>query len=402
MLSKRSILWLKLGRTLNCNLGCFAMGLVMALTGVALLDLVEIYESDIKTVSHFITARCIAELAGSLIGHKTKQPSFCFLLSISYFFLIAPLCTLICGFFNLVGDTKKLWGVTNRGVPTFSNVWVIRLWPENSSPALQVYHLSFGVGCLVAPLLAEPFLSTIAPSDLSTSDPAFNDTSFFLNNGSLNSWNQTQNVSRTESHIQYAFGITSGIYMIPLVSMIALYIIDNSDFKPEKTTPSEDSTGEKEAAENARYKVILLTLLWAYVCFYIALESTPGQMMAAYAVKSDLHLTKSSASHLTAVYFSCFAASRIIAAVVAIKVTSFQMLVASHVLIAVSATLLLIWGSSLEVMLWVCAAFLGLGKGPVYGAIVAWTAAYIEMTNSMMSLIIVAAVVGALSPPLLV
>ncbi|CAN7948873.1 unnamed protein product, partial [Ixodes hexagonus] len=263
-----------------------------------------------------------------------------------------------------------------------ANVWIIRLWPENSSPALQVYHLSFGVGCLVAPLLAEPFLSTIALSDLNTSDPIFNDT--------------------TESHIQYAFGITSGIYMIPLVSIIALYIIDNSDFKPGKTTPSEDSTGEKEAAENARYKVILLTLLWAYVCFYIALESTPGQMMAAYAVKSDLHLTKSSASHLTAVYFSCFAASRIIAAVVAIKVTSFQMLVASHVLIAVSATLLLIWGSSLEVMLWVCAAFLGLGKGPVYGAIVAWTAAYIEMTNSMMSLIIVAAVVGALSPPLLV
>ncbi|CAN8022462.1 unnamed protein product, partial [Ixodes persulcatus] len=68
MVSKRSRLWITLGQTLNLNLGSFGMGLVMSLTGVALLDLVEIYESDVKTVSHLTTTRSVAVLTGSLLG----------------------------------------------------------------------------------------------------------------------------------------------------------------------------------------------------------------------------------------------------------------------------------------------------------------------------------------------
>ncbi|EEC20597.1 conserved hypothetical protein [Ixodes scapularis] len=70
MVSKRSRLWITLGQTLNLNLGSFGMGLVMSLTGVALLDLVEIYESDVKTVSHLTTTRSVAVLVGSLLGAK--------------------------------------------------------------------------------------------------------------------------------------------------------------------------------------------------------------------------------------------------------------------------------------------------------------------------------------------
>ncbi|KAK8779280.1 hypothetical protein V5799_019372, partial [Amblyomma americanum] len=42
-------------------------GLIIALTGVALLDLVEIYRSDISSVSHLITTRCVGSLVGSLV-----------------------------------------------------------------------------------------------------------------------------------------------------------------------------------------------------------------------------------------------------------------------------------------------------------------------------------------------
>ncbi|CAN8003189.1 unnamed protein product, partial [Ixodes pacificus] len=293
-------------------------------------------------------------------------------------------------------------GLSFGAFDTGANVWTMRLWPENSNPALQVYHLSFGIGSLAAPLLGEPFLSTLASSSSEPLDATFDDTAYFLNNDSLHIWNQTQNATSKESRIQYAFGIASGFYLIPLVSMIALYLVDNSDFKLQQTTPTEVSSDKKEAVDNTRFTRVLLMLLWTYVCVYVALECTTGQMLTAYAVKCDLHLSKSSASHLTAVYFSSFAASRIMAAIVTLKVTSFQMLVVSHVILAVTATLLLIWGSSLEIVLWVCVSFLGVGKGPVYGAIVAWTASYMEMSNRMMSFIIVAAVVGAMSPPLLV
>ncbi|KAM7284360.1 sodium-dependent glucose transporter 1C-like [Ixodes scapularis] len=402
-MSKRGQLWLKLGRTLNCNLGIFGMGLVMALTSVALLDLAEIYESDVKTVSHFITIRCVAELLGSLIGGKlydTYNTQVITILTMLMAFgtvLMIP----ISGTLALALAMVFIGGLSFGAFDTGANVWTMRLWPENSNPALQVYHLSFGIGSLAAPLLAEPFLSTLASSSSEPLDATFNDTVDFLND-TVHVWTQTKNATSKESRIQYAFGIASGFYLIPLVSMIALYLVDNSDFKLQDTTPTEVSSGEKEAADNARFTRVLLTLLCAHISVYVALECTTGQMLTAYAVKCDLHLTKSSASHLTAVYFSSFAASRIMAAIVTLKVTSFQMLVVSHIILAVAATLLLIWGSSLEIVLWVCVSLLGVGKGPVYGAIVAWTASYVEMSNRMMSLIIVAGVVGAMSPPLLV
>ncbi|EEC07109.1 sodium-dependent glucose transporter, putative, partial [Ixodes scapularis] len=328
----------------HLSFGIGSLGLVMALTSVALLDLAEIYESDVKTVSHFITIRCVAELLGSLIGGKlydTYNTQVVTILTMLMAFgtvLLIP----ISGTLALALAMVFVGGLSFGAFDTGANVWTMRLWPENSNPALQVYHLSFGIGSLAAPLLAEPFLSTLASSSSEPLDATFNDTVDFLND-TVHVWTQRKNATSKESRIQYAFGIASGFYLIPLVSMIALYLVDNGDFKLQDTTPTEVSSGEKEAADNARFTRVLLTLLCAHISVYVALECTTGQMLTAYAVKCDLHLTKSSASHLTAVYFSSFAASRIMAAI---------MLVVSHIILAVAATLLLIWGSSLEIVLW--------------------------------------------------
>ncbi|KAH8037774.1 hypothetical protein HPB51_017274 [Rhipicephalus microplus] len=42
-----------------------------------------------------------------------------------------------------------------------ANVWNIRMWPDNSSPALQAFHLAFGICGLVPPFIARPFLSPV-------------------------------------------------------------------------------------------------------------------------------------------------------------------------------------------------------------------------------------------------
>lgn len=403
MLSKRGLLWLKLGRTLNLDLGCFGMGLVMSLTGVALLDLVEIYESDVKTVSHLITTRCVAGLVGSLLGGKlydtynTQVMSILTMVTAVASVLMIP----ISGNLALAHFVVFVGGVGFGAFDTGGNVWIIKLWPQNSSPALQVFHLSFGIGCLVAPLLAEPFLSTIPTDDdeIVTDNPvAFNESTYFLY-----PTNQTHNLTLpVESRVHYAFAIASGFYLIPMISMIVLYFIDNSDFKPPKKNHLEQALDKEEAAEDVRFSRVLLGLLAAYVCVYVALECSSGQMITAYAVKCDLHLAKTTASRIAAVYFLCFAGSRVIAALIAIKVTSYQMLVGSHAILAVTAVVMLMWGNSSEAVLWACAALLGLGQGPIYGAAVAWTVSYINMSNGMMSLIIVTAGVGAMAPSLLV
>ncbi|KAL1437788.1 hypothetical protein MTO96_048637 [Rhipicephalus appendiculatus] len=363
MLSPRAQLWLKLGRTCNLSLGCLGMGLILALTGVSLLDLVEIYGSDISSVSHLITTRCVGGLLGSLLGGKLYDTYNVQTMSILTMVIacVTVLMIPLSGSLPLAHVMVFFGGISSGAFDTGANVWIIKLWPQNSSPALQVFHLAFGVGCLVAPLIAEPFL-----------------------------WN--------ESSVYYAFGIASAFHLVLVVAMVTLYLIDNSDVKQDNAT-----TGcWKESSEDARFGRILLALLSAYVCVYVALECTTSQMLTAFAVKSDLHLTKSVASRVAAVYFFCFAASRLAAALVTLKMSPFQMLVLSHVILVVTAVVFVVWGSVNDAVLWASSALMGVGQAPVYAAVVAWTVSYVDISNKMMSIVIVTAGIGALSPPLLV
>lgn len=39
-------------------------------------------------------------------------------------------------------------------------VWLVGIWRDHVSPAIQLLHLMYGIGALFAPLIAEPFLSS--------------------------------------------------------------------------------------------------------------------------------------------------------------------------------------------------------------------------------------------------
>ncbi|XP_070381811.1 sodium-dependent glucose transporter 1A-like isoform X2 [Dermacentor albipictus] len=399
MLSPRAQLWLKLGRTCNLSLGCLGMGLILALTGVALLDLVEIYDSDISSVSHLITARCVGGLLGSLLGGKLYDTYNVQTMSILMMVLacVTVLMIPLSGSLPLAFVMVFFGGISSGAFDTGANVWIINLWPENSSPALQVFHLAFGVGCLVAPLIAEPFLSTGHVGSL-LNQTATNLSEYLTLNDT--GYSPLEPLTE-ESRVYYAFGIASAFHLALVVAMVALYLIDDADTKP----PQEGGATvgcRKESPEDVRFSRTMLALLSAYVCVYVALECTSSQMLTAFAVKSELHLSKSAASRVAAVYFFCFAASRLAAALVTVKLSPFQVLVLSHVVIAVTAAVFLVWGSSNSAVLWACSALTGVGQGPVYAAAVAWTVAYVNMSNKMMSVVIITAGIGALSPPLLV
>ncbi|XP_065280529.1 sodium-dependent glucose transporter 1A-like [Dermacentor albipictus] len=400
MLSPRAELWLKLGRTCNLSLGCMGMGLILALTGVALLDLVEIYDSNISSVSQLITTRCVGGLLGSLLGGKLYDMYNVQIMSILVMAIacVTVLMIPLSGSLPLAHAMVFFGGISSGAFDTGANVWIINLWPGNSSPALQVFHLAFGVGCLLAPLIAEPFLST-GHGGSPLNQTATNLSEHLSSNDT--GYSPLESPTGTgESRVYYAFGIVSAFHLALVVAMVALYLFDNADTKPRR---GDGTPGcEKESPEEVRFTRIVLALLSAYVCVYVALECTTSQMLTAFAVKSDLHFTKSAAARVAAVYFFCFAASRLAAALVTIKMSPLQMLALSNVILFVAAAVLVVWGSSSGAVLWACSALTGIGQGPVYAAAVAWIVAYINISNMMMSVVLIAAGVGALSPPLLV
>ncbi|XP_077489320.1 sodium-dependent glucose transporter 1A-like [Amblyomma americanum] len=404
-----SQLWINVGRTCNVSLGNLGMGLIMAMNGVALLDLGEIYSTSLSAASQLITTRCVGSLAGSLIGGKlydTYNTQVISILAIALSCTTAvmiPLSRYLALAHTVIFFEGLSWGAFSTG----ANVWIMKMWKENSSPALQVFHLASGIGYLMAPLIARPFMSTrgshVENATTVVANVTLTDTSDLRINALGPRNTSLADVSSRESAIYYAYGIASALQLVPAASMTVLYFIDNDSFRAQRTN-SLNSAGStvRKSAYYINFTRITLSLLCAYMFSYTAVHCTTSQMLTAFAVKCDLHFSKPSASRLVAVFFLCFAASRLAAALFAVKVSAFAVLVASHVALVTAAVVLIAWGSSSGTALWVASAVAGLSQGPLNAAVTAWVAKRINITSKMMSIVTVSAAPGFLLPPLLV
>ncbi|XP_077490417.1 sodium-dependent glucose transporter 1-like isoform X2 [Amblyomma americanum] len=381
-----------------------------ALTGVALLDLGEIYNTSLSAVSQVLTTRSVGGLAGALIGgnlydtYNTQVVSTLAMALTCFTALMVPLS----GSLLVVHVMMFLAGLSLRAFSTGASVWILKMWPRNSSPALQVFQLAFGIGCLAAPIIARPFLSTQATTASTNASMQMSSTKW---NGTDDSPNQPLEYvnatifddAPTDSTIYYAFGIASAFQFVIVASMTTLYFIDNTSFNMRRTNATNGVPKSlEESAEYIRFARTLLALESAFICVFVALKGTMSHMLTAFAVKCDLHFSKPLASRLAAVYFGCFAASRLAAALVTVKVSAFSVLVASQTLLVTTAAVLLAWGSSSATALWACSALAGTAEGPQSAAVMTWVGKQINISNKMMSVAVFAGVLGSLLPPLLV
>ncbi|XP_037571433.1 sodium-dependent glucose transporter 1C [Dermacentor silvarum] len=313
----------------------------------------------------------------------------------------------LSGILALAHVTIFLCGLSVAALCTGANVWIIRMWTENSSPALQLFHFAFGIGGFVGPFIARPFLSNSDGGNATTSNTTDN---VYLTQNNIayppvnlvelgNSF-AAQN-GTGESRVYCAFGIAGALLFIPTVSMIVLYIIDNVDFKP--STPEGDSSaGAEEPRNTVWFTRIVLAIMCLYIGTYVAFESTTSQMMASFAVKSKLHFSKSLASRVESVYFLSYAAGRLTACLVTIKVPPFWVLVSAHVILLPTAVTLALLGSNSSTVLWLSSALFGFGQGPIFASLVSWTAGLININNKMMALAAVTQSIGSMTAPVIV
>ncbi|KAL3184156.1 hypothetical protein MRX96_032443 [Rhipicephalus microplus] len=406
-MSPRKKLWLNLGRTCNLSLGNLGMGLASGITGVALLDLAEIYSTSIASLSYLLTSLGVGGLIGSLLGGKLHDTYNTQLVSIFALTLTSVTVTMIplSGILPLAHVTMFLCGVSVAAFLTGANIWIIRMWTENSSPALQVFHLAFGIGGLLGPFIARPFLSNNSANATAPNNPDqihFTENIFHrpVNLMPLAD-NSTARNATSESHVYWAYGTVGAFYVILTISMIVFYIVDRVDFKPA-APESEISAGAEGQRSTVRFTRIVLAMMCLYIGMEVAFEGTTSQMVATYAVKSRLHFSKALAARLESTYYLSFAASRLTASLVTIKLPIFWVLVSVQVILIPTVVTLAVLGSSSSTVLWICTALLGVGQGPVYAAIISWTSGNINLSNKMMGLVAVTDGIGSMTAPVVV
>ncbi|XP_065311241.1 sodium-dependent glucose transporter 1A-like [Dermacentor albipictus] len=360
-------------------------------------------------MSYIITTFSVGALVGSLLGGKLHDTYNTQLVSILAMIATCVTVTIfpLGGILVLAHVTAFLCGLSVAALCTGANVWIIRMWTENSSPALQLFHLAFGIGGFVGPFIAQPFLSNSNGGNATA--PNTTDNAYLTQNSiayqpvdlvALANSSAAQD-GAGESHVYYAFGTAGALLFIPTVSMIALYVIDNVDFKPASPN-GESSAGAEEPRNTARFTRIVLATMCVYVVAYSAFERTTAQMMASFAVKSQLHFSKSLASRVESVYFFSYAAGRLTACLATIKVPPFWVLVSAHIILLPTAVTLVLLGSSSSLVLWLTSALFGFGQGPIFAALISWMAGLININNKMMSLAVVTQGIGSMTAPVIV
>lgn len=266
-----------------------------------------------------------------------------------------------------------------------ANIWIINLWGKKNGPMLQIYHFAFGLGGLLSPIVAEPFLSVyrgaaeLAEIAEDVTDSPLNATAVFR-----------------KSRIEIPYGMIAFIHFALFVSMLVLYKIDPRDSKPPPEVLKDDVTASKPK----RYT--LLMCLSFYLMVYVALESSLGQMLATFAVKSKLQFSKSHASYLSSLFWTTFTISRVVSAFWAMKSTPKHMMFTEHAMTIVALGTFLYFGETNSTMVWVCAAMVGIGAAGMFATAITWVVEFMPLTNRMMSISTVFSGSGGAAPPFIV
>ncbi|XP_051271043.1 major facilitator superfamily domain-containing protein 4A-like [Dicentrarchus labrax] len=140
----------------------FSFGLCIAFLGPTILDLRCQTQSTLQQITWVFFSQQFFLLVGSSMGglfKKTLLSSLSALFSctfiISLVFAIIPLCHHIVLLSIVMALAGKAMGV----IDTIANLQLVKLYQKDSAIFLQALHFFIGLGALVSPLVADPFLS---------------------------------------------------------------------------------------------------------------------------------------------------------------------------------------------------------------------------------------------------
>lgn len=151
---------LTVARTVNLCLSFFGLGLCFAIPTATIQDLQKRTNAE-ADIQHFYTARYGGYIFGCLIGgflfdwYNRQFLLFLSIFATSIGIIVMPFCVQLA----TLMACSAITGITMGFLDTGGNVWCLDLWGRHSAPLMQALHFCFALGALVAPLIAEPFLS---------------------------------------------------------------------------------------------------------------------------------------------------------------------------------------------------------------------------------------------------
>ena len=242
---------------------------------------------------------------------------------------------------------------------------------------MMALHFGFGLGALIAPQIARPFLSETADDENYTAC----DEESYVNGTS----------TASESRIEIAYAIVGSIVFIFACLILGFYTYGVPEGYP-KRLPNKSLKKLLSASSCARgYTILaieLLVLLFFYFMQTVGGERAYGKFLFSFAIEAEVAFTKDEASYLQSAFWASFTFGRLAGVPVATLISVNWMIVANVIGAFITSVVLSIWGATNSTVLWVFTCFMGIFIAVMYPSGMTWASMHLNM-NSMAVMLLV-------------
>ncbi|GBM16324.1 Sodium-dependent glucose transporter 1A [Araneus ventricosus] len=390
---------IKIFKTCNLYLCFLMLGMSVAIPGPTLLDLQNLVNTDMQHIAFIYTARSAGYLIGSLSGGVLFDlvPRKQIILTVANF--VASLTMLGIPWSRSIGVLTALMavnGMTLGCLDTGGNVCCLNLWGKDSAPFYQALHFTFGVGALIAPLIAAPFVGNFDSLDYSFDNSSTVAANTTLQPGFQNYLNDSFVDNFEIPPITYAYSAI-GVFSIFVTALFLIICI----ISPLETQGQQND--ESKVIERKLSFILLIVFLNIILVFVeTGTEIGYAQMLTTYVVKGPLKLSPTTGSYMTSGFWAAFSISRFLSVFLAMKFSNLQMIVFDIIVSSIGALVLLSFGGSEVWAVWLATILLGVGIASFFPAAIGWIEKYMTVTNKMASSFCVGAAFGEMVIPFII
>lgn len=273
---------------------------------------------------------------------------------------VVTACLLVCSIFNILVTTSasviqlatsmSVLGLFSAGIDVSSNTWMLQLGDRNTGSLMQVMHFFCSVSAIVAPILASPFLSS----------------------------------RDHESKISIPAVLVSSSSLFPLVLIIVLKLWGNHELLPDREMLRQDdeSVLEPERDQERNHSIQMRILGCVMFGLYGQIETIGFVYIFQFAVFSDVHMSKESASYLMSVANTVYAIGRLMSIGVATQVSSKKIVAIYFSIITIGLLIEISLASHSLVALWFSYVLVNLAQGGCNPAILTFLSEVVHVSNS--------------------
>ena len=265
------------------------------------------------------------------------------------------------------------------------------LWGVKAAAPLQSLHFGFGLGGILAPQIARPFLSPLAT---------------FGNTGDSNRTTLTvgghddmDEQTWRPSKIEHAF-LVPAIYTLLLAFVVLGFYIKKApaNFKFYRTTHKMTSrmlSPESCAPGKPTFSVLMFVALFFFYLHAAGGERVVAKFLVAFLTeKKGLAFTIHDASNLNSAFWASFTAGRGISILVLRWLPPKWLMAICILLTNITYTTLAIFGNNNETVMWISIPLIGFFTGPLFPAGFGWANRYLNMNCFAVSILLVGSGAG--------